>query len=189
MRAALWSGLRFLLVGRQRRTRELLREHVAAEPGERVLDVCCGPGEFAADVGAPVLGLDLDPGFIRAARRRHRQRPSLEFRVADALRTGLPDGSFDHAIFVNGLHHFSDEQAEQLLGELRRVTRGRVIVVDADGTRVGLIRPLLFRLDRGRHMRTPAEHERLLRRVFDVRRRVAWNVGLYREVLYECVAP
>ncbi len=188
MFAALWSGLRFLLVGRQRRTRALLREHVAARPGERVLDVCCGPGEFAADLGASVLGIDLDPGFIRAAQRRHRARPALEFRVGDALCTGLPERSFDHAVFVNGLHHFSGEQAERLLHELRRVTRGRVIVVDADGTRVGLIRPLLFRLDRGRFMRTPAEHERLLRRVFDVRRSVAWDVGLYREVLYECVA-
>ncbi len=167
----------------------MLRAHVAAQPGEIVLDVCCGPGDFAADVGAPVVGIDVDPDFIRAAQRRHRGRPGLDFRVADALQTGLPDHSFDHAIFVNGLHHFSDEQAGRLLLEMRRVTRGRVIVVDADGTRVGLIRPLLFRLDRGDYMRTPAQHEILLRRVFDVRRSVAWTVGLYREVLYECVAP
>ncbi len=189
MYAPLWWGLRFLLVGHQRRTRELLRRHVGARPDERVLDVCCGVGEFAADVGATVVGIDIDPDFIRAAQRRHRGNPSLSFQVGDAMSTGVPDGHFDHAFFVNGLHHFSDEQAERLLREVRRVTRGRVVVIDADGTRVGLIRPLLFRLDRGDYMRTPAEHERILRRVFEVRHTTAWTVGLYREVLYECVAP
>jgi demethylmenaquinone methyltransferase/2-methoxy-6-polyprenyl-1,4-benzoquinol methylase len=184
----LWSGLRFLLVGRQRRTRELLREHLDARPGERVLDLCCGVGDFAGDAGAHVLGLDLDPAFVHVARRRYRGRPGFDFEVGDALRTRFPDGHFDHAYFVNGLHHFSDEQAHVLLLELRRVTRGRVVVIDADGTRVGWIRPLLFRLDRGRFMRTPAEHEALLARVFQVRRRAAWTVGLYGEVLYECRA-
>lgn len=186
MHASIWSGLRFLLVGSQASTRRLLREHVDARPGERVLDVCCGIGEFAGDVGAQVTGIDIDPDFIRAAQRRHRGAASLQFRAMDALAMDFPDRHFDHAMFVNGLHHFADDQAERLLREVRRVTRRRVVVIDADGTRVGFIRPLLFRLDRGDWMRTPDAIARLLGKVFAIRRSTSWTVGLYREVLYEC---
>src|SRR5262245_12149870 len=55
-----------------------------AKPGCRtVLDVACGTGEHArllADRGFEVDGLDLDPAFLRIARRKH---PAGRFVEAD----------------------------------------------------------------------------------------------------------
>jgi len=64
-----FHAARFLLVGRQSRTKSLLREHLGTVPGEYVLDVCCGVGEFAEVVDGQYLGVDLNPRFIQQARQ------------------------------------------------------------------------------------------------------------------------
>jgi 2-polyprenyl-3-methyl-5-hydroxy-6-metoxy-1,4-benzoquinol methylase len=60
-------------------------------PGERVIDVACGNGQFSrrlAELGATVLAFDIAPGMIEAARRRTKERPDLleriSFNVLDA---------------------------------------------------------------------------------------------------------
>lgn len=62
-----------------------------ANPGCRtVLDVACGTGEHArllADRGFDVDGLDLDPAFLRIARRKH---PAGRFFEADMGNFALP---------------------------------------------------------------------------------------------------
>lgn len=179
----LFSAFRFLLVGRQGRTHDLLRRHLDARAGDRVLDVCCGIGEFARDVTAAYVGIDLNPRFVAAAAGAVKGK---EFRVMDALRMDFPDKSFDRAMFINGLHHFSDEQARLVLGEIRRVTRDRVVIIDADGTPRGLLRRALLAADRGEWMRTPDALGRLVASVMPVRTVVRFDVGLYTEMLYEC---
>jgi ubiquinone/menaquinone biosynthesis C-methylase UbiE len=182
---ALFSAFRFLLVGRQGRTHDLLRRHLDAQKDDRVLDVCCGIGEFARDVGATYVGIDLNPRFVAAAARAA-GGPGKDFRVMDALRMDFPDKSFDRAMFINGLHHFSDEQARMVLAEIRRVTRSRVVIIDADGTPRGVVRRALLAADRGEWMRTPDALGRLVGGVLPVRTVVRFDVGLYTEMLYEC---
>src|ERR1700704_25619 len=71
-----------------------LREHVAQ--GERVLDVGCGEGRFAAEltaVGASVVGVDVAEEPLRRARELD---PRLDLRlVAPDGEWELPDASFD----------------------------------------------------------------------------------------------
>src|SRR5947209_6273420 len=74
------------------------RDFLAAEvrPGDRVLDLGCGAGEFAAiagELGARVVGVDVAQGALERARRSH---PDLDFRLAP-LDGPLPieDNSFD----------------------------------------------------------------------------------------------
>src|SRR5262245_615946 len=43
------------------------------QPGERILDLCCGTGDIAfalAQSGADVVGLDFSAAMLRVARRR-----------------------------------------------------------------------------------------------------------------------
>jgi len=183
---ALFAGFRFLLVGRQFRTHTLLREYLNAHPDQSVLDVCCGIGEFARDVNVAYVGIDLNARFIEAAAARYAGDPRKSFRVMDALQMDFPDKSFDHCSFINGLHHFSDESARSLLREIGRVTRERVIIIDADATPRGLVRRALLAADRGEWMRTPAALEHLIGESLEIREIVRFDVGLYTELLHNC---
>lgn len=182
----LFYSFRFLLVGRQRQTRELLRRYLDVLPGERVLDVCCGLGEFAGDVDGEYTGIDLNARFIEAATRRYVGSSHTRFCVMDATRMDFPDQHFDKCFFVNGLHHFSDADAVRVLREVRRVTRARTVIVDADGTPRGLVRRMLLAADRGDWMRTPASLEQLIGAVLPIRESVRFRVGLYAELLFCC---
>jgi len=90
-------------------------------PGETVLDVGCGPGALtaaAAARGASVTGVDLAPGMVAEARRRH---PGLRFEEADAEALPFEDGSFDVALGAFLVNHLPD--AERAVAELRRVAK------------------------------------------------------------------
>src|SRR5690242_19159990 len=68
------------------RRRALVREAVGAQPGERILDVGCGPGFYVAEVldevGAEgsVVGIDVSPQMLAIAARRCAGRANVEFR-------------------------------------------------------------------------------------------------------------
>jgi SAM-dependent methyltransferase len=81
--------------------------------GERVLDVGCGYGAVAYSVAvraaAVVVGVDIDPGNIAAARRRY-THPRLTFVVGDATRDVGHEG-FDVVIASNLIEHLDDRAA------------------------------------------------------------------------------
>jgi ubiquinone/menaquinone biosynthesis C-methylase UbiE len=136
-------------------------------------------------VGGSYTGIDINPRFVDAARRRHR-RADAQFVAMDAMRMDFPDRHFDKCLFVNGLHHFSDADATRVLAEVRRVTRSRVVIIDADGTPRGVVRRVLLASDRGDWMRTPPALERLIGSVLSIRTSVRFRVGLYTELLFAC---
>jgi trans-aconitate methyltransferase len=75
-----------------------------AKPGERILDLGCGTGQLAgaiAKAGAKVIGLDLAPELLAAARANF---PDVEFREGDASNFTL-DAPVD-AVFSNAALHW-----------------------------------------------------------------------------------
>jgi arsenite methyltransferase len=126
------------LIGDAVRRRRIVRDALAPAPGERILDVGCGPGFYCAelldDVGPSghVVGLDSSAAMLALAGRRLAGREGAELRESDA--TGLPvdDASFDGAISVQVQEYVADIGTS--LAELHRVLRpgGRVLVFDID---------------------------------------------------------
>ena len=74
-------------IGDALRRRRIVREALGAAPGERILDVGCGPGfycaELAEEVGpsGSVVGVDSSPAMLELAARRCRGQEGVELRV------------------------------------------------------------------------------------------------------------
>lgn len=118
--------------------RRIVRDALAAVPGERIADVGCGPGfycaELAEDVGpeGSVAGVDESAAMLELARRRCAGVPTIELRQGDATAVPLADASADAAISVQVQEYVEDVGAA--LAELHRIVRpgGRVLVFDID---------------------------------------------------------
>lgn len=105
-----------------------------------VLDVGTGSGDVPARLAARIaqriptlrvaaIGLDHDPVAALLARRGE---PDLFVVRGDALRLPLADRSVDLATAVKFAHHFEGGRLARLIGELARVARRRVVVLDIE---------------------------------------------------------
>jgi 2-polyprenyl-3-methyl-5-hydroxy-6-metoxy-1,4-benzoquinol methylase len=98
-------------------------------PGERVLDVGCGEGRFAAallDAGVNVVGVDVAEEPLRRARAL---RPELDLRAIPAQGSwAFADASFDALWAGETIEHVADTTG--WLSEVRRVLRpgGRLLL-------------------------------------------------------------
>ena len=104
------------------------------EPGQKVLEVGCGPGFFtvpaARIVGeeGSVLAFDINPVAVEHVRRKIEEAGVTNARVivADATKTDLPAGSFDLA-FVFGLARPIGDMAA-IWAELHRLLKPQGIL-------------------------------------------------------------
>ena len=125
------------------RTRDLLRRRqlvhaaLAAAPGERVLDLGCGPGFYVAELServgptGAVVGIDRSPQVLDLARGRC-AASHVSFHEADATALPVSNASFDAALSVQVFEYL--EEPTVGLAELHRVLRpgGRVVLWDVD---------------------------------------------------------
>jgi SAM-dependent methyltransferase len=155
----LWSQL----VGGGHGRSTIVGEYVRPVPGERVLDLGCGPGELLPYLGdVEYVGVDLSEEYIDRARERFGDR--AEFRAGDA--TALDDDlrDFDLVIAFGVLHHLDEAGARGMLlgaaGALR--PEGRAVTVDptfaAGQSRVA---HAIIARDRGEYVRTPEAYAAL----------------------------
>jgi ubiquinone/menaquinone biosynthesis C-methylase UbiE len=125
-----------------RRRRELVHGALRAAPGERVLDVGCGPGFYVAELlkrvgpGGAVVGVDSSPQMLGLAARRCEQRGDAAFHEAEATSLPVDDAGFDAALSVQVLEYVPDVPAA--LAEMHRALRpgGRLVLWDVDWSTV-----------------------------------------------------
>lgn len=92
-------------------------EWLAAQPGERILDLGCGDGQLTeriAATGASVVGIDASPQMVAAARSR-----GVKADQGPAEKLPYPDHIFE-AVFSNAVLHWVRGQ-DEMLSQVRRV--------------------------------------------------------------------
>ena len=134
---------RVMTVGLDRSWRRRAVEAVV-QPGDRVLDACCGTGDLAVEAerrGGRVVGLDFSPRMLERARHKS---GTIEWVQGDALALPFADEEFDAATVGFGVRNLAD--LEGGLRELARVLRpeGKAAVLEITRPR-GILRPF-FRL-------------------------------------------
>lgn len=119
--------------------RARMLELLGPRPGESLLEVGCGAGDFcrrlAERVGprGRVMGIDASEVMIGQARQRGRACPQLALRTGDAhALDDIPDATFDGASADRVFQHL--ESPHEALAELVRVCRpgGRIVISEPD---------------------------------------------------------
>ncbi len=122
-------------LGFHRRWKRRVVAAAAPQPGERVLDVCCGTGDLAFALtagGAEVVGLDFNASMLAvSARRLVGSRASVpRFMQGDAMALPFPDAQFDIVTVGYGLRNLASWESG--LNEMVRVAKpgARLLVLD-----------------------------------------------------------
>jgi demethylmenaquinone methyltransferase / 2-methoxy-6-polyprenyl-1,4-benzoquinol methylase len=130
-----------LSAGQVRLWRKRVQRIVAAEPGDRVLDLAAGTGTSSrsfAESGATTVACDFSFGMLHTGQvklvsedpEQARMRGTISFVAGDALQLPFKDDSFDVVTISFGLRNV--QRTREALKEMRRVTRpgGRLVVCE-----------------------------------------------------------
>jgi SAM-dependent methyltransferase len=112
---------------REARAQFLRRADLA--PGQRVLDVCTGPGWLAIEAASMIgpdgraTGVDISSGMLAQAESNARAAgvANVEFYLMDAEELSFPAASFDRVLCSLGLMHVPDPR--RAAAEMARVAR------------------------------------------------------------------
>ena len=117
--------------------RDVMKQ-MQVSPGDHVLDVCCGTGDWtmtlADAVGktGKVIGLDFSANMLSVGiKKKMKQRIShVEFEHGNAMELPFEDNSFDYVTIGFGLRNVPDYQ--QVLNEMYRVVKpgGKVVCLE-----------------------------------------------------------
>ncbi|MGV9821206.1 class I SAM-dependent methyltransferase [Nocardia xishanensis] len=128
-------------LGRGRALDAELVARSGAAPGDRVLDIGCGPGDLARALAArvgpagEVVGRDPSPQMVAYAAARTKE-PNCHFELGPAQTLDRADSSFDVVTCTFVMHHIPEAQREAALAHMYRVLRpgGRLLLADTHPT-------------------------------------------------------
>jgi SAM-dependent methyltransferase len=103
----------------------LLKEFAAVNKDKGLCaDFGCGPGQttrFLYDNGLKdIIGIDLSPAMISAARRLS---PQIKFKTGDLLDIGYSPGHLGSVLAFYAIVHFTRDQIRTCFGEINRVLK------------------------------------------------------------------
>jgi SAM-dependent methyltransferase len=143
------------------------------KPGDRVLDVGCGPAYYIDRLPeVDYVGFDTSEAYVAYARQRYGKRGDFRCEILTAEHLSEL-GQFDAVLLFGLLHHLDDAQCATLLDISARALKpgGRVVSCDAalhEGQH--RVSRWMSENDRGEHVRRPESYDRMaLARFGDVK--------------------
>ena len=113
-------------------------ETVLKPAGKDIADIGCGGGIYTfafASLGArSVVGIDKSVQYLENARTLSPNSNIVDFRIGDALSTGIPDCSIDLVFERALIHHLSKDEKESNIVEASRILRKNGILAVQDRT-------------------------------------------------------
>lgn len=134
------------------------------KPGQKIVDIGCGPAYYLADLPAvEYYGFDTDMRYIDHARKRFGSRGRF---YAEPFTQAHADvlGPFDGVLLMGLLHHLNDFECGTLLSVLSKCLRpeGRIVTLDTVvHQHQGLFERWLALNDRGKYVRSPSSFKAL----------------------------
>lgn len=166
--APVYQSFQDLIGGSARR--EYVARYLRPEPGMRVLDIGCGPGDIVRflDPSIDYTGVDLSAAYIASARKRFFDRGRFLNESVSDLTVREP-ASFDR-VMANGLiHHLDDAETRQLLEIARAALKpqGQFVSIDPcfESGQSAVARYIVGK-DRGRHVRPREKYVALASELF-----------------------
>ena len=157
-----------LVLGAKGARTDLCNNYLKPRPGEKVLDLGCGPGVLRPSLGTvDYVGVDLNASHVEAARIAF---PADTFICADVA--SLPpelDETFDLITCIGLIHHLSDATTTGLLRQAKRLLKPDGRLVTLDNVYIENQNPFarwLISRDSGQHVRIAAGYRALLDGVF-----------------------
>ncbi|HET7112069.1 MAG TPA: methyltransferase domain-containing protein [Pyrinomonadaceae bacterium] len=104
-----------------------------------ILDVGAGSGELLrltvtwarkTDRSVRAVGLELNERSAASILEESHNFPEISSVRGDALALPFADADFDYVMCSLFTHHFAEEQVVQILREMNRVARRRIVVID-----------------------------------------------------------
>jgi len=181
------------VIGANYRSRVLVNEYIRPRPGDRILDIGCGPGNMLPYLPqGKYLGVDMNPSYIQTARGRYGDRGEFVCeRVSHHSVRQL--GEFEIVLALGLLHHLDDDEARDLfrLGHTALRSGGRMITNDGCYMpRQSAAKRYLLSRDRGRFVRTQEQYEQLAHTWFEkIQAHIREDVLRipYTHLILECV--
>lgn len=157
------------LIARKDARRVLVERYIQPRPGDRIVDIGCGPGAMLPYLGeVDYIGVDMDAGYVENAQRRFGERGRfIRGEVSDvAVQIA---GQADIVLAIALLHHLDDKQARTLFRSAATLLKrgGRLVTIDCVWTSPqNPIARLMIAADRGKSTRFRAEYEALASEAF-----------------------
>jgi len=93
------------------------------EPGQRILELCCGMGwytnYFYSPFASEIVAVDFDPRAIELAKHLN-QQANIKYQVMD-IRDNFPMGPFATVIWDGAIEHFTKKEIDNIMRNIRAV--------------------------------------------------------------------
>ena len=170
------------LMGAEYASRTLADKYLAPKPGDRVLDVGCGPADILSHLPkVDYLGIDPNPDYIETARQRYGESGRFHVGSIDEMEK-LRNDRFDVIWSLGVLHHLDDSEAATLFRHAAELLAdgGRLITADAVFLpRQRWLARMLIANDRGRNVRFSDGYKALAATQFATVDTMIWS-DIYR---------
>ena len=148
-----------------------ISEYLDLRPGQRLIDIGCGPGHILPKLPRGVIyhGFDVDAKYIRFANHHFGHRGKFHCRVFDAVAAN-EFGPADVVLMNGVLHHLDDETLKETASAIRNSLRPGGFLFALDGVYVpgqNAIAKWFLDNDRGKFVRDEQAYRDLLVPLFD----------------------